>query len=330
MTKFFLFWLAALAPTAISFSSADAQEPKKIPRIGYLSSGASCSSANETLKAFRQGLNALGYVEGKNINIECRSAEGKVDQLPRLVAELVQLKVDVFIMGTLIATRAAKQATATIPIVMVLSVDPVATGLADSLARPGGNITGLTNLARDLSGKRLELFKEVVPELSRVAVLRDAGDPSGHLGFKEYEALASALKLKLQSLEVRGPNPDLENAFQAAVNRRSNGLIVVRGTLFNRYLKKIAELEIKNRLPSMHEGIQYVEPGGLMSYSSNDVNQWRRAAYYVDKILKGAKPADIPVEQPTKFELVINLKTAKQIGLTIPPNVLARADRMIK
>jgi putative ABC transport system substrate-binding protein len=246
------------------------------------------------------------------------------------VAELVQLKVDVFIIGTLVAIRAAKQAGTTIPIVMVLSVDPVATGLVDSLARPGGNITGLTNLARDLSGKRLELFKEVVPEISRVGVLRDAGDPSAALGFKEYEAVARALKVDLQSLEVRGPNPDLETAFQAAAKGRASALITIRGTLFNRFPKRIADLAIKNRLPSMHEGIQYVEPGGLMSYATNDADQWRRAATYVDKILKGAKPADLPVEQPTKFEFVINLKTAKQIGITIPPNVLARADKVIR
>jgi putative ABC transport system substrate-binding protein len=320
-----------VAVVLLAVAIAEAQQPKRVPRIGYLSAGASCSGANESLDAFRQGLNALGYVEGKNIYIECRSAEGKFDRLPSLVAELVHLRVDVFIIGTLIAVRAAKQASTTIPIVMALSVDPVATGLVDSLARPGGNITGLTNLARDLSGKRLELLKEVVPDISRVGVLRDANDPSAALGFKEYEAVASAMKVQLQSLPVRGPNrADLENAFQAAVNGHANGLITIRGPLFNRYLKQIAELAIKNRLPSMHEGIRYVEPGGLMSYATNDVNQWRRAAMYVDKILKGAKPADLPVEQPTKFELVINLKTAKQIGLTIPPNVLARADRVIK
>jgi putative tryptophan/tyrosine transport system substrate-binding protein len=329
MTKFFHSWLLAIILLTIS-SSADTQEPKKIPRVGYLSAGASCPGANERLEAFRQGLNSLGYVEGANIRIECRSAEGKFDRLPSLVAELVQLKVDVFLMGTLVAIRAAKQASTTIPIVMVLSVDPVATGLVHSLAHPGGNVTGLTNLARDLSGKRLELFKEVVPELSRVGVLRDAGDPSAALGLKEYEAVASALKVQLQSLEVRGPNPDLENAFQSAVNGHATGLITIRGTLFNRYLKQIAELAIKHRLPSMHEGIQYVEPGGLMSYATNDLNQWRRAATYVDKILKGAKPADLPVEQPTKFEFIVNLKAAKQIGLTIPPNVLARADKVIR
>jgi len=329
MMKKNIFCIALGAMLLTLGSLVAGQQPAKIPRIGWLVTGVP-SSSSLNLESFRHGLRALGYIEGKNIQIESRYAEGKLDRLPSLVAELVQLKVDVFIIGTLVAIRAAKQATTTIPIVMVLSVDPVATGLVDSLARPGGNITGLTNLARDLSGKRLELFKEVVPEISRIGVLRDAGDPSSAIGFKEYEAVARPLKVDFQSLEVRGPDPDLERAFQAAAKGRASALITIRGTLFNRYPKRIADLAIKNRLPSMHEGIQYVEPGGLMSYATNDANQWRRAATFVDKILKGAKPADIPVEQPTKFEFVINLKTAKQIGLTIPPNVLARADRVIR
>jgi ABC-type uncharacterized transport system substrate-binding protein len=310
---------------------AEAQQTNRVPRIGWLVTGVpSSSSSSLSLEAFRQGLRDLGYIEGKNIQIESRYAEGKLDRLPSLVAELVQPKVDVLISGTLVAIRAAKQATNTIPIVMVLSVDPVATGLVDSLARPGGNITGVTNLARDLSGKRLELFKEVVPGISRIGMLRDADDPSAALGFKEYETVARALKVQLQSLEVHGPNPDLEGAFQAAAKGRANALITIRGSLFNRYPKRIADLAIKNRLPLMFERNEYVEAGGLMSYATNDVDQWRRAATYVDKILKGAKPSELPVEQPTKFELVFNLKTAKQIGLTIPPNVLARADKVIK
>jgi putative tryptophan/tyrosine transport system substrate-binding protein len=321
--------LASLA--LASFHPAEAQQTNRVPRIGWLVTGVpSSSSSSLSLEAFRQGLRDLGYIEGKNIQIESRYAEGKLDRLPSLVAELVQSKVDVLISGTLVAIRAAKQATNTIPIVMVLSVDPVATGLVDSLARPGGNITGLTNLARDLSGKRLELFKEVVPGISHVGMLRDADDPSAAIGFKEYEAVARALKVQLQSLEVHGPNPDLEGAFQAAAKGRANALITIRGSLFNRYPKRIADLAIKNRLPLMFERNEYVEAGGLMSYATNDVDQWRRAATYVDKILKGAKPSELPVEQPTKFELVFNLKTAKQIGLTIPPNVLARADKVIK
>jgi putative tryptophan/tyrosine transport system substrate-binding protein len=305
---------------------ADAQQPKKVPRIGFLTGGGNPFS----FEAFRQGLRNLGYIEGKNIVIEYRSAEGDQERIPGLVTELVQTKVDVLIGGTLVAIRAAKQATNTIPIVMALSVDPVATGLVDSLARPGGNITGLTNLARDLSGKRLELFKEVVPGISRVGMLRDADDPSAALGFKEYETVARALKVQLQSLEVRGPNPDLEGAFQAAAKGHASALIAIRGFLFNRYPKQIADLAIKNRLPLMFERNEYVEAGGLMSYATNDVDQWRRAAVYVDKILKGTKPADMPVEQPTKFEFVINLKTAKQIGVTIPPDLLARATKIIR
>jgi ABC-type uncharacterized transport system substrate-binding protein len=305
---------------------AEAQQSANIRRIGFLTGGGNPFS----FEAFRQGLRNLGYIEGKNIVIEYRSAEGDQERIAGLVTELVQLKVDVLISGTLVAIRAAKQATNTIPIVMVLSVDPVATGLVDSLARPGGNITGVTNLARDLSGKRLELFKEVVPGISHIGMLRDADDPSAALGFKEYEAVAPALRVQLQSLEVRGPNPNLEGAFQAAAKGRASALIAIRGFLFNRYPKQIADLAIKNRLPLMFERNEYVEAGGLMSYATNDVDQWRRAATYVDKILKGTKPADLPVEQPTKFEFVINLKTAKQIGLTIPPNVLARADKVIR
>jgi putative tryptophan/tyrosine transport system substrate-binding protein len=305
---------------------AEAQQSANIRRIGFLTGGGNPFS----FEAFRQGLRNLGYIEGKNIVIEYRSAEGDQERIAGLVTELVQLKVDVLISGTLVAIRAAKQATNTIPIVMVLSVDPVATGLVDSLARPGGNITGVTNLARDLSGKRLELFKEVVPGISHIGMLRDADDPSAALGFKEYEAVAPALRVQLQSLEVRGPNPNLEGAFQAAAKGRASALIAIRGFLFNRYPKQIADLAIKNRLPLMFERNEYVEAGGLMSYATNDVDQWRRAATYVDKILKGTKPADLPVEQPTKFEFVINLKTGKQIGLTIPPNVLARADKVIR
>jgi putative ABC transport system substrate-binding protein len=240
----------------------------------------------------------------------------------------LQLKVDVLVVTALTAIRAAKQATKTIPIVIVTTQDPIATGLVDSLARPGGNITGLTRLTHELNGKRLELLKEVIPEMSRVGILWDAS--ASGVGFKEYEGAANALKIQVQSLEVRGPNPDLEGAFRAAAKGRANALITVRGTVLNRYPKRIAELAIKNRLPSMSDAVIWVEAGGLMSYAANDADTFRRAAVYVDKILKGTKPADLPVEQPTKFELVINLKTAKQIGLTIPQSVLFRADKVIK
>jgi len=328
MTKILTCLLLTLLLLTVSI--VDAQQPKKVPRIGYLSGRGDPSTPDPLADAFRQGLRDLGYIEGKNILVEYRYAEGKLDRIPSLVAELVQLKVDVLVSPTLPAIRAAKQTTKTIPIVMLTNVDPVATGIVDSLARPGGNITGLARFMTELSGKRLELLKEVVPKISHVGVLWDADDPDAAIGFKEYEAAARALKIQLQSLEVRGPNPDLEGAFQAAAKGRASALITVRNLLLLRYPKRIADLAIKNRLPSMYEGSDFVETGGLMSYSSSDAESFRRAATYVDKILKGAKPADLPVEQPTKFEFIINLKAAKQIGLTIPPNVLARADRVIR
>ena len=307
---------------------SEAQQPKKLPRIGYVSSGD--PSTEPRLTAFRQGLRDLGYIEGKNIQVEYRYVEGKLDQVPGLVTELVQLKVDVLVVGFLPAIHAAKQATKTIPIVMVTTVDPVASGIVDSLARPGGNITGVTRLTRDLKKHRLELLKEAVPRVSRVGILWDAGNENAAVAFKEYETAARPLKIPLQSLAVRGPHPDFEGAFQAAAKERVSALITIRDVLINRYRKRITNLAIKNRLPSMYEGSEYVEDSGLMSYAASDAENYRRAATYVDKILKGTKPADLPVEQPAKFELVINLKTAKQIGLTIPPNVLARADKVIK
>jgi putative tryptophan/tyrosine transport system substrate-binding protein len=242
------------------------------------------------------------------------------------VAETVQLKVDVLVSPATSVIRAAKQATKMIPIVMVITADPVETGLVVSLARPGGNVTGVTRLTHELSGKRLELLKEIIPKLSRVGLLLDS-DASGS---RAYEIAASALKVQLQSLRVRNPKPDFEGAFQAAAKGRVSAIVTVSGGLTVGHRNRIAELAMSNRLASMHERNEFVEAGGLMSYSSVDSESFRRAAYYVDKILKGAKPADLPVEQPTKFEFVINLKTAKQIGLTIPPNVLARADRVIK
>jgi putative ABC transport system substrate-binding protein len=322
--KLLFYILAAVILTAID--PASAQQPTKVPRIGYLSG----SGSGFAVEAFRQGLRDLGYIEGKNILFEYRSAEAKLDRIPGLIAELVRLKVDVLVSTVEPAIETAKQATKTIPIVMVATFDPVATGLIDSLARPGGNITGLSTLARELSGKRMELLKEAVPGISRVGVLWDPSTPGPVISFKEYETAARALKIPLESLEVRGPNPDIEGAFQAAAKGRARGLITIRSPLLNRYTKRIADLAINNRLPSMNERSDYTEAGGLVSYAASDADIYRRVATYVDKILKGAKPADLPVEQPTKFELVINLKTAKQIGLTIPPNVLARADRVIR
>jgi ABC-type uncharacterized transport system substrate-binding protein len=321
--------LVAVAVLAVGVI-ADAQQPTKIPRIGYVSGTGNASNPGPYVEALRRGLRDLGYVEGKNFVIEYRGGEDKPERMPSLVTELVQLKVDVLVVPTAGAIRAAKQATKTIPIVMVSQVDPVATGLVDSLARPGGNITGLATLQRDLSGKRLELLTEVVPRLSRVGVLRNPDERPGAIGFKEYEAAARDLKIRLKSLDVRDSNPDLEGAFREAVKGRANAVITITNNFLFRNLKRITDLSLKNRLPSMYEGTTWIEAGGLMSYSANDLEIFRRAATYVDKILKGTKPADLPVEQPTKFEFVINLKTAKQIGLTIPPNMLARADKVIK
>ena len=283
-----------------------------------------------SLNAFRQALRELGYIEGKNYVLEQRYAAGNRDLIPGRVAELVQLKMDVIATGNLTAIRAAMQATKTIPILMVTNADPVATGLVDSLARPGGNVTGFTTLSRDLSGKRLELLKEILPTVSRVGILWDESNEGSAIGFKEYEAAARLFKITLQSLAIRGPNPDLEGVFRVAVKAHAGALIPIRSAVTLRYRKQIVELAIKNQLPSMHDASNEIETGGLVSYSVNDADQWRRAAVYVDKILKGTKPADLPVEQPMKFEFVFNLKTAKQIGLTIPPNVLVRADRVIR
>jgi len=317
-------------------SLAQAQQSAKIPPVGYVSGGSgTANNPGPRVEAFRRGLRDLGYIEGKNILVEYRYYEGKSDRAPSLVAELVQLKVDVLVLEAgLPAIRAAKQATKTIPIVMVTTQDPVATGLIDSLARPGGNLTGLTTLNRERSGKRLELLKEAAPRISRVAALVNEiqlGErPGGINDFQHYEAPARALKLQLQLLPVRGPNPDFEGAFRAAAKGRASALITVRGSLLVPHIKRIADLAIKNRLPSMHEGSEYVEAGGLMSYTSDEVWNYRRAAYYVDKILKGRTPDDLPVEQPMKFELVINLITANQIRLTIPQWTLMKADRVIR
>ncbi len=306
------------------FHLAGAQQPAKVPRIGYVRAGP--ENANDA--AFLRGLRDLGYIEGKNILVEYRSIEGNRDRIPSLVAELVQLQVDILVSPNAPTILAAKQATRTIAIVMVVNTDPVASGLVDSLAHPGGNITGITRLTRDLSGKRLEVLKEVFPGISRVGVLEDAD--ASVKAFKDYDAAGRALKIQLQSLEVRGPNPDLEGAFQAAVKTHVRALIATQTTVLVPYPKKIADLAIKNRLPLMLETSRTVEAGGLLSYSSNEPENFKRAAYYVDRILKGAKPAELPVEQPTKFEFVINLKTAKTLGLTIPSDVLARANKIIR
>jgi ABC-type uncharacterized transport system substrate-binding protein len=305
-----------------------AEAQQRIPLIGYLAqrNAPTASNPDPAVEAFRQGLRDFGYVEGKNILVEYRYAGGSEDRLQALVAELVQLKVDVLVSPALPVIRAAKQATKTIPIVMMTTADPVAAGLVDSLARPRGNVTGLTRLTRELSGKRLELLKEVVPKVSRIGLLLDADATD----FKDYETAARTLNMQLQSLEVQSPNPDIEGAFQAAAKGRVSALVTVSGGLTVSYTKRIAELAIKNQLPSMHERNDFVEAGGLMSYSSVDAEIFRRAAVYVYKILKGVMPSELPVEQPTKFEFVINLKTAKALNLTIPQSVLYRANKVIK
>jgi putative ABC transport system substrate-binding protein len=307
---------------------AEAQQPDKIPRVGFLTT--SISSTTDRVDAFRQGLRELGYSEGKNIIIEFRSAEGKLDRLPSLVTELMRLRVEAIVSGGGTVTRIAKEATATIPIIMTQDNDPVGNGFIVSLARPGGNVTGLSRLSPETSGKRLELLKEIIPNLSRLAVFGTSKSPSNAKEFTEVEATARVLAMKLQYLDVLG-SQDIEPAFRAAAKGRAEaGLIMMSNAVTNFQHKRTVELAIKNRLPVIHETSQPVEVGGLISYGVSLTDLDRRAAIYVDKILKGAKPADLPVEQPTKFELVINLKTAKQIGLVIPPNVLARADRVIR
>jgi ABC-type uncharacterized transport system substrate-binding protein len=318
--------VAIAAVVLFAATLADAQKPGKIPRIGFL---VNTGPDAPNVEPFRKGLRDLGYIEGKNIQIEYRYIDTP-DHTPSLVKELLRLKIDVFVSGASPAIRIAKQETSTIPIVMVIQQDPVVLKLVDSMPRPNGNITGLTLLTRDLSGKRLELFKEAVPGISRVGVLWVMPTNPGRTGFEEYETAARGLKIPLISLKVDGSNPDFDGAFKAASKGGANALITVRTGGFFRYPKRIAELAIKHRLPSMHEGDDFVEHGGLMSYAASYGEAYRRAAVYVDKILKGAKPADLPVEQPTKFDFVVNLKTAKQIGVTIPPNVLARADKVIK
>ena len=309
-------------------SPVKAQQATKILRIGFL--GGTFPSANSArIEAFRQGLRELGYVEGKNIVIEYRWAEGKFDRLPDLAAELVRLKVNVIVTLGPIITRPAKEATSTIPIVMGFDNDPVGNGFVASLARPGGNITGLSNLAPEISGKQLELLKETVPRLSRVAVFGNSSEPSNPQSLREVELAAGAFRMKLQYLDVLSPK-DIETVFRAASNGRADAILMLGNGILNPHRARVAELAVRSRLPAIYNAVEWVEAGGLTSYGASIPDLFRRAATYVDKILKGAKPADLPVEQPTKFEFIINLKAAEQIGLTVPPNVLARADRVIR
>jgi putative ABC transport system substrate-binding protein len=325
-----IFCLALYALLFALCFPAEAQQPKKVSRIGYLSV---LDPALESARSegIRLALRERGYIEGQNIATEYRYAEGKLDRLPELAAELVRLKVDIIVVaGANTLIRAAQNATKTIPIVMAgAAPDPVEAGFVESLARPGGNVTGLALLVSELAGKRLELLKEAVPKLARVAVLYDPALPPSVLQLKDVQASARALGLTIQSWEVRGAD-DFDRVFAALNKQRPDGLYVISSRQLNTNRKRIVGFALKSRLPSVYQNEEFVDAGGLMSYGADRGDSYRRVAYFVDKILKGAKPADLPVEQPTKFELVINLKTAKQIGLTIPQKLLARADKVIK
>jgi putative tryptophan/tyrosine transport system substrate-binding protein len=317
-----------LAATALLLAltiPAQAQQAKKVPRIGYLR----FIEFPAYDAAFRNGLTDLGYIERENIHVEYRFAGGSLARLAEFAAELVSLKVDVIVAGSTQSIDAAKRATKTIPIVFPVTFDPVESGFVASLARPGGNLTGLSTVNPDAAAKRVELLKEVIPEISRLAVLRNPTNSGSQFPLKETEAGAKHLGIRLQTLEARSPE-ELEGVFRLATSERAGALIVIVDALFNAHQQRISELAIKHRLPAMFDSAQYAEAGGLISYGANLSDLFRRAATYVDKILKGAKPGELPVEQPTKFDLVINLKTAKQIGLAIPPHVLARADRVIR
>ena len=313
-------WLTTVAPI-------NAQQ-KKLIRIGILVVGPA-SAVSTRLEAFRRGLRDLGYVEGKNIELEYRYGEGKLERISELAAELVRLKVNVIVTAGSQATRPAKEATHTIPIVMANDNDPVGSGFIASLAKPGGNVTGLANLTTELSGKQVELLKEIRPKLSQIAVLRDLTEPGNPQAVRETDLAVQAYKLERQYLDVRVP-ADIGPALLAANKKNAEALLVLPSAVFNQHRKQIVDLALNNRWPGMYPRAEYVEEGGLMTYGSSTTDLFRRAAIFVDKILKGAKPSDIPVEQPIKFDLVLNLKTAKQIGLTIPPDVLARADKVIR
>ena len=303
--------------------SVDAQQPVKIPRIGVLAGGA------PNHHAFRQGLSERGYVEGRTITIEWRDVEGKLDRLPDVAAELVRLKVDVIVVSSNPAVIALKQATQTIPIVMANVGDPVGAGFVAGLAKPGGNITGLSNQHEETSGKRLGLLKEVNPKISHVAVLRNPSIPTHSVLWRETQTAATALGVKALAVDFRS-HDDFESAFGTMIRGRTDALVVLPDPVTNTRRKQIVELAARYRLPAMYPFSQWVEDGGLISYGPSPADLWRRSAYYVDRILKGAKPADLPVEQPTKFELIINLKTAKALGLTIPQSILIRADQVIQ
>ncbi|HVO94953.1 MAG TPA: ABC transporter substrate-binding protein, partial [Terriglobales bacterium] len=315
-------WLTTILLACCSF--VEAQQPAKAaPRVGFIVPAGKPSSPQ--LEAFRSELRELGYIEGKNIFIDRRYAEGRLDRMAGLVNDLVQQRVDLIVAPNNVAIQAARKATRSIPVIIVSSIDPVGAGYVKSFTDPGGNMTGFATINRELSAKRVELLTELLPKISRVGVLWDADGPGPRIAFKNYEAAAQAFNLDLRSLGVRGPKPDLEKAFEGAKAARAEALIVVINPLISQHANDIFKLAVKNRLASMTEEGQFVDAGGLISYGANLAELYRRAATYVDKILKGAKPADLPVEEPNRFELILNLKTAKQIGLTIPQNVLGRA-----
>jgi ABC-type uncharacterized transport system substrate-binding protein len=321
-------FLAGSAALLAAPLAAEAQQTGKVPRIGFLSP-ASSTTAPHVVEAFRQGLRDLGYVEGQNIVVEYRYANGKAEALPDLAAELVSLEVDVIVASGTPGPLAAKSATKTIPIVMASAGDPVRTGLVASLARPGGNVTGLSTLTPDLGGKRLQFVKELLPGVARVAVLWNAANPYTVLLVREIEAAARTLRVQIQSLEVREPD-DFQNVLPTAISGGAGALVVVDDPLTVSSRTRIVSFAAQHRLPAMYGFREFAEAGGLMAFGANLADLYRRAPVYVDKILKGAKPADLPVEQPTKFDLVINLKTAKALGLTVPPSLLARADQVIE
>ena len=320
--------IAIVITLAICGTVAHAQQPKNIPRIGLLSA-LSPSAVSPWVQAFRQGLSDRGFVEGKNILIEYRYAEGKVDHLKELADELVRIKVDVIVTGGALTTSRVKEATSTIPIVMAQDADPVGSGIIASLARPGSNITGLSFMSPEITGKRLELLKETVPGLTRVAVLTAERNPADSETARELQGAARALEVKLQILHGRNPN-QIDGAFSAMTKEHAGAFMVITSPVLSENRARILNYAVKTRLAATYPNESWVQSGGLMTYGTNLADLWRRAAVYVDKILKGTKPADLPVEQPTKFDFIINLKAAKQIGLTIPPNVLARADKVIK
>jgi len=325
--KRFCFWsLASVIVTLVSV--AEAQQSVNVPRIAYLS-GSSLSALAARIQSFRQGLRELGYMEGKNIIIEWRSAEGQLDHVPEIAAELVRLKVDVIVSPGPAVTRRLKEATSTVPIVMASDTDPVGSGFIASLARPGGNITGLASLAPEVGGKQLELLKEISAKISRVAVIGNSATPGDAQALRETVLAAGSYEVYLRYLDVLEPR-DIETAFRAASKGRADALMVLGNPILNAHRKQVVNLAVKQRLPATYTRPEYIDAGGLMYYGTNYNELFRRAATYVDKILKGAKPADLPVEQPTKFEFIVNLRAAKEIGLTVPPNVLARADRVIR